>query len=651
MRNPLFPAPILRRVGWALLALTPMLSHATPSDDALASAMATSQQPAGQVISPEQAFVSSMSQDGKYVTIRFKIADGYYLYRDRMHFKSDPPHQVGKPEFTPGEEKSDQFFGRQTVFKHDASVILPLSEEAPRHFTLQASFQGCAEAGVCYPPQTKVFEVRGAGPAEPPSGRTALAKAHPKSSSQVPVSKPLAFPTQAPVSNRPAPTVATEAPLAKPVAPLEQQVSAAGETPISRTSVGTTILTYFFAGIALAFTACMYPLLPIVSTLIAGQGAKLSRRRGFLLAMTYVQGLALTYTAVGVFAGMTGAMINIWLQQPVVILSASLMMIMFAMAMFDVIAIQLPGSLQAKLSQASNTLPGGRYASVFAMGALSALIVGPCVAPPLALALGYIGSTGDALLGGAALYAMALGLGLPLLAIGTFGGQFLPRAGGWMKTVKSIVGVGMLALAIDTASPFLPSWVAMLGWAALGVGLSVFLKAFDPLGLHPTAWQRLGKVLGLLLFIFGSAQLVGTLAGSDNPREPLRGIFRGAETGLNEPIRFKPVRTPEELDAALHNNRGRPIVLDISADWCVACKELEAQTFADASVANKLRGMTLLRVDVTSNSGTDQEMLKRFGMYGPPGVILFGSNGEEHGRVIGFTPPSAFLRKLEGLRT
>ncbi|VEB42854.1 Thiol:disulfide interchange protein DsbD precursor [Chromobacterium violaceum] len=288
--------------------------------------------------------------------------------------------------------------------------------------------------------------------------------------------------------------------------------ASAGNSELAARGWLATLGTFLLAGLGMAFTACMYPLLPIVSSLIAGQGATLSRGRGFLLSLLYVQGLALTYTAVGVVAGLTGSLLTVWLQQPAVVLSASALMVVFALSMFDLFSIQLPSALQSRLADTSNRLTGGKAATVFLMGALSALIIGPCVAPPLALALGYIGSTGDAVLGGAALYAMAMGLGLPLIAIGTFGGHVLPRAGHWMKAVKSAFGVVMLGLAIWLATPFLPPPLVMLLWAALLIGSAVFLGAFDSLSSATKASARLGKALGLLLFLLGGAQLVGLLS-------------------------------------------------------------------------------------------------------------------------------------------
>ncbi|MCW3479131.1 protein-disulfide reductase DsbD [Neisseriaceae bacterium JH1-16] len=580
-----------RGLAAMLLMLAPLLAYALSPDD---------------LLPPDKAFVASVEQTGLQLTVRFKIADGYYLYRDRMSFASEPADLVGKPTFPSGDEKHDAFFGRQTIFKHEAVITLPIKAGAPSRFTLKAVYQGCAEVGVCYPPQTHLLDV-----GAPTGGKL----------------NPLEWLEGGNRANAP-------------------PANDAGAT-LSRASIATTLGTFFVAGLALAFTACMYPLLPILSSLIAGQGQTLTRRRGFLLALAYVQGLALTYTAVGVVAGMTGALLTVWLQQPAVILTAAALMVVFALAMFDVFSIQLPNALQSRLAEASNRLPGGHYLTVFAMGALSALIIGPCVAPPLALALGYIGSTGDALLGGLALYMMALGLGLPLLLIGTFGGAVLPRAGGWMKTVKAGFGVVMLGLAIYLASPFLPVWLTMLGWAALAIASAVFLKAFEPLHGNATVWHKLGKALGVLLLMVGAAQLVGVLSGGNDPRQPLKGLFGSTAAASAEALPFQTVRSVAELDAALAASAGKPVLLDFYADWCVSCRELETDTFTDPAVAAKLRGMTLLRADVTANNAADQALLKRFGLFGPPGLILFGADGKEAQRVIGFVPAKPFLATLD----
>lgn len=549
----------------------------------------------------EKAFAARVEREGNRLQLTFDVAAGYYLYRDRTHLRTEPAGLIEAPVFPAGKVKNDPFFGQQTIFTGSTRLSVPLKPGAPERFTLLVELQGCAEAGICYPPHTyrlKVGTPAAAGLAED-----------------------------------------WLAPAARDAQP-ERDLNARGWL--------STLATFFIAGLGMAFTACMYPLLPIVSSMIAGQGGQLTRRRGLLLAFAYVQGPAFTYTVVGVIAGLTGSLLTVWLQQPAVVLTASALMVVFALGMFDLVSIQLPSALQSRLAASSNRLSGGRFVTVFAMGMFSALIIGPCVAPPLALALGYIGSTGDAWLGGAALYAMAWGLGLPLLLIGAFGGHFLPRAGAWMKAVKAAFGVIMLALALWLASPFLPAPWVMLGWAALALGTAVFLRAFEHLPTNAHAAQRLGKALGLALFLVGAAQIAGVLAGETSPRYPLRWL--GGEKVRAEAAApaFQAIGSVAELDAALVTARasGRPVLVDFYADWCVACKELEAYTFTDPAVAAAMRGFTLLRADVTANTAAHQALLRRFGLFGPPGIVLYDRSGQEAGRIIGFTEAPAFLEAL-----
>ncbi|POZ60400.1 protein-disulfide reductase DsbD [Chromobacterium alticapitis] len=553
----------------------------------------------------EKAFAAQVSRSGDKLQLTLDVAPGYYLYRDRIAISTTPADLAGKPVLPAAQEKADPYFGKQFIYHGKQSIVIPLAAGAPADFQLNVRLQGCAEAGVCYPPYTHKLKVSAAG------GKT-----------------------ESKLDN----WLGGAATAGK---------SPAGNSELAAKGWLTTLGTFLLAGLGMAFTACMYPLLPIVSSLIAGQGATLTRGRGFLLSLLYVQGLALTYTAVGVVAGLTGSLLTVWLQQPAVVLTASALMVVFALSMFDLFTIQLPNALQSRLAESSNQLSGGKALTVFLMGAMSALIVGPCVAPPLALALGYIGSTGDALLGGAALYAMALGLGLPLILIGTFGGHVLPRAGNWMKVVKSGFGVVMLGLAIWMATPFLPASLVMLLWAALLIGAAVFLGAFDTLSTASKPGARLGKALGLLLFLLGGAQLVGLLSGADNPRYPLKLIAASsAEGAASHP--FQPISSIAELDAKLAEAKsaGKPLLLDFYADWCVACKEMESEVFPQPLVAAKMGQFVLLRADVTANSDAHQALLKRFGLFGPPGIILFGADGKEAQRVVGFTPAAAFASQL-----
>ena len=583
---------------WRLFALLGLLGLST-------AALAVNQ---ADLLPPEKAFAVSVERQPDHLLLQLKVADNYYVYRDRLSFSTEPAGLLGSPVLPVGKEKQDAFFGKQVIYLGTQLIKLPLHAGAPAQFKLNVKLQGCSTAGVCYPPYTHHLDINSYGSA----------------------------------GNDSSSWLADSAP-GKP-AGSSGNLAARGWL--------ATLGSFLLAGIGMAFTACMYPLLPIVSSLIAGEGQHITRQRGFWLSLTYVQGLALTYTVIGIIAGLTGSLLTVWLQQPAVILSASVLMVVFALSMFDLYTIQLPSALQSRLANASNRLSGGKLATVFAMGALSALIIGPCVAPPLALALGYIGSTGDAVLGGAALYAMALGLGLPLILIGTFGGHVLPRAGGWMKAVKSAFGVLMLALAIWMATPFLPSMLVLLLWAALGVGSAVFLKAFETLPGNAHISHKLGKGLGLLLFLAGAAQLAGALAGETDPRYPLKWLAgHKAQASVTQTPAFAAISSTAELDSKLAEARanGKPLLLDFYADWCVSCKEMESETFPDAAVSALMKRFVLVRADVTANLPAHQALLKRFGLYGPPGIILFDPSGQEKGRVIGFTPAADFARQLQNM--
>jgi thiol:disulfide interchange protein DsbD len=555
----------------------------------------------GDLLRPEQAFVTSVQREGDQLILTLSVADGYYVYRDRMQLGSDPAGLLAPARYPAGTVKADPYFGPQVVFEHRNRIVVPLKPGAPARFALTVRLQGCAKVGVCYPPSTRRLMVGEGGAA----AWTTAWRGAPDQGAATPDGSAL---------------------------PL-------------------TFLAFFAAGVGMAFTACMYPLLPILSSLIAGQGAHLTRWRGFVLSLAYVQGMALTYTAIGVFAGLTGSLLTVWLQRPEVVLTASAMMVLLALSMFGLFSLQLPSALQGRLAAAANRLPGGRLLSVAAMGALSALIIGPCVAPPLALALGYIGSTGDAWLGGIALYLMALGLGMPLLAIGTFGGHLLPRAGRWMNAVKSVFGVVMLAVALSTAAPFLPGRVLLLAWGGLLIGSAVFLRAFDSLSATAGSLSRLGKALGLVLFLLGAAELAGAMAGVKDPRYPLSWLMgRPAEAAADHPV-FLPVADAPSLARQLAATPGRPAILDFYADWCVSCKEMDDTTWRDAGLRSRLTGFTLLRADVTQNSDAHGDLLRRFGLYGPPGIILFDGAGRERGRIVGYIDANGLARQLAALQS
>jgi len=377
------------------------------------------------------------------------------------------------------------------------------------------------------------------------------------------------------------------------------------------------------------------PMVPILSFIIVGEGAKASRSRGLALSATYSFGMALVYTALGIAAGLIGEGLSAMLQNPWVLGAFALLMVIFSLSMFGLYQLQLPASMQTQLSQLSERQSGGKLAGVFAMGAISALIVGPCVAAPLAGALVYISQTRDVVVGGSALFAMAAGMSVPLLLVGMSAGSLLPRAGAWMEEVKRFFGVLMLALALWIVSPVIPAGLQMLGWAALGIGYGVYLLR------GRRRWTP--KTLGLLFALLGFVQLTGMATGGRDALAPLAHL-----AGANERAEFARVKSVAELDAALANARGKTVMLDFYADWCVSCKEMEKLTFTDPRVRAQLDNMVLLQADVTANHAEDKALLKRFKLFGPPGIIFFDRQGREiqGGRVIGYQGADKFLRSL-----
>ena len=574
---------------------------------------------ATEFLDPEVAFKSSASLAGNdRIELRFEIADGYYLYRERFRFSTTTPGvQLGQPEFPAGKIKHDDNFGDVEVYAHELRVLLPLQRSTPEagQLELKVVLQGCAEAGLCYPPQPRQFS--------------------------------LPLPAQNAASSTPAPAAAT---------PAAAPASAGDESSLiaqSLKSAGffTNLLFFFLAGLGLSLTPCVFPMIPILSGIIAGQGGNLSRSRGLTLSIAYVLGMALTYSAAGVAAGLSGTLISSALQTPWVLGSFALVFVALSFSMFGFYDLQLPSSLQSRLSESAGNLQGGHSIGVFVMGALSALIVGPCVAAPLAGALLYIGQTGNAVLGGMALFAMALGMGVPLLLVGLSAGTLLPRAGAWMESVKKFFGVLLLGTALWLVSPVIPPVAQMVGWALLLIVPAIYLHALDPLPPQASGWKRFWKGCGLAMVITGAALLLGALAGNRDPLQPLAGLRQAsAQQASTAHLPFQRVASIDELISRIQA-AGKPVMVDFYADWCAACKELERLTFTDRSVQARLGGYLLLQADVTANSEHDQALLKKFGLFGPPGIVFFNAQGSEltHKRVIGFQDAPRFLQTLEGI--
>jgi thiol:disulfide interchange protein DsbD len=408
------------------------------------------------------------------------------------------------------------------------------------------------------------------------------------------------------------------------------------------------IISFFFgAGLLLALTPCVFPMIPILSGIIVGRGDKITHKHAFLLSLAYVLGMAVTYALAGVAAGLTGDLISNALQTPAVLGSFAAVFVLLSLSMFGFYELQLPTALQSKLSQTSNQLHGGHLSSVFIMGALSAIIMGPCVAAPLAAALLYIGQSHDALLGGVALFALALGMGAPLLLVGASAGALLPKAGAWMEAVKRFFGVLMLALAIWIVQSLLPMSVQMLLWATLLIISSSYLHVLDVLPHNATGLQKFQKGVGTFTLLLGIAYLIGALSGAKDILRPLAGISDAhAQVAVQK---FQRIKDFAEFEQRLAQSQGKIVMLDFYADWCVSCKEMERNTFSNPAVQTQLNTMVTLQIDMTQNSAADKDLLKHFGLYGPPAILFFDTQGHEITdlRVVGYQDAPTFLRTLQ----
>jgi thiol:disulfide interchange protein DsbD len=574
---------------------------------------------ADELLDPEKAFqFSARALDAATVEVRYAIAEGYYLYRERFRFSAEPGTiKLGTPQFPKGQVHEDKFFGRTEIYRKEVAIRLPVESGGPGRMKLLVTSQGCADVGVCYVPQQQSAEVRLAAAGAPGSFSEALKGQAPISVSRV---------------SGPAGAASDEARFA--------QVLESGR-------IWATLAAFFGAGLLLTFTPCVLPMVPILSGIIVGEGHNVTRTRALWLSLAYVGGMAVTYTAIGVGAALSGSLLSAALQNPWVLSAFAAIFVLLALSMFGLYELQLPSGLHARLNDAHSRLRGGHWGAVALMGMLSAAIVSPCVVAPLAGALLYISQTRDTVLGGTALFAMAIGMGVPLLVVGVSEGALLPKSGHWMRTVKRFFGVLLLAVAIWIIAPVIPVAAQMLLWGALLIGVGVFLHAVDALPAHASTWTRLGKALGILALLAGIAQLAGALSGARDPLQPL-GTLLGSESAVTSPLRFERVKTPAELESKV-KAAGRPVMLDFYADWCVSCKEMERFTFTDAKVQARMSEMLVLQVDVTANDADDKALLKRFRLFGPPGIVFFDRGGREiEGlRVIGYQPPEKFLKALD----
>ena len=590
-------------VLWSVL-LTVVLGVATPAV-------------AAEFLDPKVAFQPQASRlDANTLEVRYTIAKGYYLYKDRFKFAAAGA-SFGPAVLPTGKIKKDANFGDVEVYFNEAVIRLPVtSGGAEQLATLDATSMGCADGGICYPPQTQAVEIKALAAGVGSGLGAAVGDALPGGNEQ------------------------------DRIAALFKDAS-----------LLMVLLSFFGFGLLLSLTPCILPMLPILSGIIVGHGHHVSRGRAFGLSLAYVLGMAITYAAIGIAAGLTGTLLSTAFQNAWVLSAFGLTFVVLSLSMFGFYELQLPAFLQSKLSDEANHQKAGNYYGVATMGAISALIVGPCVAAPLAGALLYIGRTGDAVLGGAALFTLALGMGVPLLGVGVSAGHFMPKAGAWMEAVKKAFGVILLATAVWFVSPVVPAWLQMLAWAGLLIVPAVYMHALDSLPPHATGWHRFWKGIGVLMLLYGAALVIGTLSGGRNPLQPLQ-VFadnaaatKGGATVARAAAPATPylkVATLAELDSRL-KAADKPVMLDFYADWCVSCKEMEHLTMGEPEIRARLDQFILLQVDVTHNTAEDAALLKRFGLYGPPGMIFFAPGGRELAspRVIGYQPADVFGKELD----
>jgi thiol:disulfide interchange protein DsbD len=556
----------------------------------------------------------AFTQDDKNISVQWDIAKGYYLYREKFEFKILAENGTTLLNYTVphGTPKYDEAFGNVELLYDSIKFNLALSRSFPaeQSITLIAKFQGCAERGVCYPPMKKTVTLQ----------LPALSKISPRKKNITPESNDLS----------------------------EQDVIVRS---LTHDSFLLTLFSFLGFGLLLAFTPCTFPMIPILSGIIIGQGKHITQRKAFLLSFSFVFSSALTYTAFGVLAALFGSNLQADFQAPWIIYLFSSIFVILALSMFDFYRIELPKFLQSRLHNASDKHRDGSYLGAALMGFFSALIVGPCVAAPLAAALIYIGQSGDVLLGGLALFMMGMGMGVPLLLIGASAGKILPKAGQWLNASKTFFGVMMLAVAIWMLERVVVAELNLFLWALLCIISAIYLRALEPLSASLGGWQKLWKGTGLVLFIYGILMLVGLSAGNTNPLQPLKGlVFSDSSTLKEKSLAFKRITSLSALKQELQkaSQQDKLVMLDFYADWCISCKEMEHYTFNNAKVKQRLADFILLQADVTQNNSQDKALLKAFKLIGPPAILFFDTHQQEltHKRIIGFQDSTAFLNNI-----
>jgi thiol:disulfide interchange protein DsbD len=574
-----------------------------------------------EALPPAEAFTfEAIGLSAETVLARFTAAPGYYLYVDGFAFRvaGDSRFSVREVKLPEGTIKDDPEFGPVPVIFGQVEIPVRVNRPAgpAQEVVLEADYQGCRDGDICYPPQ---------------SGRIAVEMP----ASQVAIDLELQ-PLRAPAEIRGSPT-------APPASEQDRLARLLVDNP------PVAIFAFFVAGLLLAFTPCVFPMVPILSGIIAGQGENLTTTRAFWLSLVYVLAMAVTYTVAGVLAGLFGQNLQAFFQNPWIIGGFVLVFVLLALSMFGYYELQLPSRWQTALSARSNRQSGGRFGGVAVMGFLSALIVGPCVAPPLAAALIVIGASGSAVLGGSALFALSLGMGVPLILFGVSAGRLIPRAGAWMNVVKAVFGVGLLALGVWMLERILPGQIVMLLWGVLAIGTGMYLGPFDSPPREAPGWRTLVRALGLLLLLAGAVEIVGALSGGDRWTRPLAHLRAAA--AAEEHVEFRRIKSVADLEQAVAqaSAAGKPAMLDFYADWCVECIRMERNTFPEPGVQALLEQLQPLQADVTANDAVDQELMQRFGIYGPPAILFFDRAGNEMRdyMLVGYFRPDEFSAHLQ----
>jgi thiol:disulfide interchange protein DsbD len=568
-----------------------------------------------ELLPPDQAFqFSAHVKNANTLHVSWQLAKGYYLYREKtqLDLLANTHIKLGAYNIPHGKPKHDEAFGKVEIFYNTLDFDVPLvrSNKTAQAIDLQAKYQGCADRGVCYPPMIKKIN--------------------------------LALPVAEHIQSRRALKIS-----AAPELSEQDQIVQS----LHKDSLWATLLSFLGFGLLLSLTPCIFPMIPILSGLIVGRGKDMPPSRGFLMSLCYVLASAATYTAFGVLAALFGSNLQSTFQQPWIIVLFSAIFVLLSFSMFGFYHLEVPKSIQAKLHNSSEKHRDGSLWGATIMGALSSLIVGPCVAAPLAGALIYIGQTGNVILGGSALFSMGLGMGIPLLLLGASAGKLLPKAGDWLNATKAAFGVIMLGVAVWMLSRILPPEIPMLLWAGLLIIPAVYLNATDPLPEICSGWRKLWKGVGLLMLAYGLLLLIGFSLGNTNPLRPLQGLALGSAQAKEQGIVFDRVSSLAQLEQRLRqaSAKQQKVMLDFYADWCISCKEMEAYTFTDPKVKAALKDFVLLQADVTQNAANDKALLAKFNLVGPPGVLFFGANQQEQTarRVIGYQKAELFLKTLQ----